>query len=159
MALRLIEAVLVRLRSDFGVVSIVKDFALSTGTITCIFVLVSFKLNDLPKVLSIDEFKGTTDKGKYHCILVDPINSKVLDIHEHRSLDFLLQYFSRFKNRNIVQYVIMVFGILTNRQLSNYAIMLRLFLNTFNTCETVFVYWIRCTEAFGGNYIIQKVNS
>jgi len=84
----------------------ISNLGISTCTITRIFDLVSYKLNDLPEVLSIDEFKGTTDKGKYHCILVDPIKSKVLDILDCRSLDFLLQYFSRFKNRDKVKYVV-----------------------------------------------------
>jgi len=106
MTRRLIEVVLERLRSNFSMSSIAKDFGLSTCTITRIFDYVSYKLTDLPEVLSVDEFKGTTDKGKYHCILVDPIKSKVLDILDHRSLDYLLKYFSRFKNRNKVKYVI-----------------------------------------------------
>jgi transposase len=57
-------------------------------------------------VLSIDEFKGTTDKGKYHCILVDPVNSKVLDVLDSRNLDFLLRYFRGFKDRDNVKYVV-----------------------------------------------------
>lgn len=106
MTRRLIEAIIDRLRSNFSMYSIAKDFGLSTCTITRIFDFVSYKLTDLPEVLSLDEFKGTTDKGKYHCILVDPIKSRVLDILDRRSLDFLLRYFSRFKNRDKVKYVV-----------------------------------------------------
>lgn len=103
---RLIATVVERLRSNFSMASIARDFGVSTCTVTRIFDLVSYKLNDLPEVLSIDEFKGTTDKGKYHCILVDPIQSKVLDVLDRRSLDFLLKYFSRFKNRDKVRHIV-----------------------------------------------------
>ena len=49
---------------------------------------------------------GTTDKGKYHCILVDPIKSVVLDVLDSRSLEFLLKYFRRFPERHKVKYVV-----------------------------------------------------
>ena len=39
-------------------------------------------------------------------MLVDPVQSKVLDIIDKRSLDYLLKYFSKFKERQHVKYVV-----------------------------------------------------
>ncbi|MGI6554271.1 MAG: ISL3 family transposase [Bacillota bacterium] len=103
---RLVEAIIDRLRTNFSMCSIAKDFGVSACTITRIFDYVSYKVTHLPEVLSIDEFKGTTEKGKYHCVLVDPVQSKVLDIIDKRSLDYLLKYFSKFKERQHVKYVV-----------------------------------------------------
>ena len=34
----------------------------------------------LPKVLSIDEFRGNTEYGKFQCILTDPVHKKIVDV-------------------------------------------------------------------------------
>ena len=47
----------------------------------------------LPSCLSIDEFKGNTDAGKYQCILVDACKNRVLDILPDRSQSHLTTYF------------------------------------------------------------------
>ncbi|CCO07916.1 ISL3 family transposase [Desulforamulus hydrothermalis] len=106
MTKRLIMAVVDRLRSNSSMCSVADDFSLSPCTITRIFDYLSYSLKELPTVLSIDEFKGTTDKGKYHCILADPISSKVLDILESRTQDYLVSYFKKFNNLDKVKYVV-----------------------------------------------------
>lgn len=106
MTFRLIEAIVEKLRTNYSMSSIAKDYCVSPCTVTRIFDYVSYNLNNLPEVLSIDEFKGTTDKGKYHCVLVDPVNSKVLDILDSRKLEHLVKYFAKFKDRNKVKYVV-----------------------------------------------------
>jgi len=103
---RLTEAIIEKMRTNYSMQSIAKECGLSPCTITRIFDYLSYKLEQLPEVLSIDEFKGTTDKGKYHCILVDPVKSKVLDILDSRSLDYLLNYFKKFKERDHIKYVV-----------------------------------------------------
>jgi len=106
MTLRLIEAVVDKLRTNYSMSSIAKDYNISPCTVTRIFDCVSYNLKKLPEVLSIDEFKGTTEKGKYHCVLVDPVNSKVLDILDSRNLDYLINYFANFKDQHNVRYVV-----------------------------------------------------
>lgn len=106
MSKRLIEAVVHQLRNNYSMKSVAQFYGLVPCTVARIFDYVCYQLNQLPEVLSIDEFKGTTDKGKYHCILVDPIHSQVLDILGSRSLDYLINYFRAFKDRSKVKYVV-----------------------------------------------------
>ncbi len=61
----------------------------------------------LPTVLSIDEFKGNTDQGKFQCILTDPVHKKVLDILPNRYGTQLSLYFHSFANRQAVRYLVM----------------------------------------------------
>lgn len=103
---RLIEAIIEKLRTNYSMTSIAKDFGISSSTVARIFDYISYSINELPEVISIDEFKGTTDKGKYHCILVDPVKSVVLDILDQRNFDFLVKYFKKFTNLENVKYVV-----------------------------------------------------
>lgn len=65
------------------------------------------KPKTLPMVLSIDEFKGDTQYGKYQCILTAPLQKTVLDILPTRYSSQLFDYFSTFPNRKQVKYWIM----------------------------------------------------
>ena len=47
-------------------------------------------LKTLPRVISFDEFKADTKKGKYAFILNDPIHKKVLDILPNRKKEYLI---------------------------------------------------------------------
>ena len=60
----------------------------------------------LPRVLSIDEFKGNTEYGKFHCILTDPVQRRVLDILPTCYERDIYQYLSSFPDRNRVQYFV-----------------------------------------------------
>lgn len=60
----------------------------------------------LPEVISFDEFKADTDKGKYAFIINDPINKKTIDILSNRRKDYLIKYFTTVNNRKQVKYVI-----------------------------------------------------
>mgnify|MGYP003571386346 CR=1 FL=1 len=60
----------------------------------------------LPKVISMDEFKADTNKGKYAFILNDPIHKKTLDILPNRKKEYLIQYFTYTENRHSVEFVI-----------------------------------------------------
>ncbi len=60
----------------------------------------------LPRVISLDEFKADTNKGKYAFILNDPIHKKTLDILPTRKKDDLIQYFTYIENRSSVEFVI-----------------------------------------------------
>ena len=61
---------------------------------------------NLPKVISLDEFKADTNEGKYAFILNDPIHKKTLDILPSRKKEYLIQYFTHTENRHSVEFVI-----------------------------------------------------
>ena len=61
---------------------------------------------NLPRVISFDEFKADTKKGKYAFVLNDPIHKNVLDILSNRKKEYLIQYFTYCNNRHSVEYVI-----------------------------------------------------
>ena len=81
---RLVKFVLNRLTDERSFTSVAREVNLSVSTIIRIFDLVSYPKAELPKVLSIDEFKGNTWGEKYQCILTDPENKIVLDILPER---------------------------------------------------------------------------
>jgi len=60
----------------------------------------------LPRVISLDEFKADTNKGKYACVINDPIHKETLDILSTRKKDDLIQYFTGVENRSSVEFVI-----------------------------------------------------
>ena len=68
---------------------------------------VSYSPAELPEVLSIDEFRGNSGGVKFQCILTDPANKKVFDILPTRSQEYLYWYFSKFKDRKNVKFVVM----------------------------------------------------
>ena len=61
----------------------------------------------LPRVLSIDEFKGDTEYGKFQCILTSPEKKQVFDILPTRYGAQIYEYLHDFPNRRQVQYVVM----------------------------------------------------
>ena len=63
-------------------------------------------VRNLPKVISMDEFKANTNKGKYAFVLNDPIHKKTLDILPSRKKEYLIQYFTYTENRHSVEFVI-----------------------------------------------------
>lgn len=54
-------------------------------------------LPPLPEVIGIDEFKGNTNKTKYHCILTDLSNNTVLDILPNRTQATLRHHFKKYQ--------------------------------------------------------------
>ena len=63
-------------------------------------------VKNLPRVISLDEFKADTKEGKYAFILNDPIHKKALDILPNRKKEYLIQYFTHTENRHSVEFVI-----------------------------------------------------
>jgi transposase len=59
-----------------------------------------------PEIISFDEFKADTDKGKYSCIINDPINKKTIDILPTRKKVDIIKYLKKVKNKDKVKYVI-----------------------------------------------------
>jgi len=65
------------------------------------------KPSRLPKVLSIDEFRGNTEYGKFQCILTDPVHKRIVDVLPTRCHAQIYDYLRTFPNRNQVQYFVM----------------------------------------------------
>ena len=65
------------------------------------------KPKKLPRVLSIDEFKGNAGGQKFQAILTDAENHRLFDILPNRSMVYIMQYLQEFKNKNDVKYVVM----------------------------------------------------
>lgn len=107
MSTRLIGFIIDRLRENYSMKSVARECRLSISTVIRVFDLISYTNKELPSVISIDEFKGTTDKGKYQCIIADPVNKRVLDILPDRELVNVKDYLKSFKSRENVQYVVM----------------------------------------------------
>ena len=70
------------------------------------FRYVNFKPRKLPKVLSLDEFKGNSGGHKYNSIIADPQNHKVIDILPDRYESDLVRYFAQFKSKTHAEYFI-----------------------------------------------------
>ena len=62
---------------------------------------------NLPKVLSIDEFRGNANGQKFQAILTDAHNHDIIDILPSRSQSVLIDYIKGFKNRKDVRYFVM----------------------------------------------------
>lgn len=93
---RLSAYIIEKLRNSDSFTKISKEVGKSISTVIRVFDLVSFGKAVLPNVLSIDEFKGNTNKEKYQVILTDPVNHKVLDILPARTKYELTNYFKQF---------------------------------------------------------------
>ena len=78
---------------------VAKEVNLSITTVMRTFDLVSYAPRRLPTALSIDEFKGNTNKEKYQCIITDPENKVVLDILPKRYESYLTKYFLKFDKK------------------------------------------------------------
>ena len=94
---RLSAYIIDRLRKMVTFTDVGKEVNLSTTTIMRTFDLVSYSPRDLPTTLSIDEFKGNTNKEKYQCIITNPVNKTVLDILPKRYESYLTTYFLGFE--------------------------------------------------------------
>lgn len=101
--------ILEELHNNHSVKSIAKHCNVSAFTVNRLFNFISPPTTKLPRVLSIDEFRGNTGGEKFQCILTDPENRKVIDILLGRSSFYLTEYFRSFskKEREKVQIVIM----------------------------------------------------
>ena len=94
---RLSAHIINELANEVSFTSVAQKVNLSTTTIMRVFDLVSYAPKQLPTTLSIDEFKGNTNKEKYQCIITDPVNKVVLDILPKRYESYLTSYFLNFE--------------------------------------------------------------
>lgn len=98
------------LNYNLSISFIAKENGLSPGTVRNIFkkAMSSYPehIINLPRVISFDEFKADTNRGKYAFVLNDLIHRKCLDILPERKKEYLLSYFTHCNNRYSVEYII-----------------------------------------------------
>jgi len=103
---RLIAFIINSFREVVSVKHLARLANVSPTTAARVFDHIKYSNKTLPRVLSIDEFRGNADGEKFQCILTDPESRKVLDILPNRKSEDLYRYFSQFKDRNNVKYVV-----------------------------------------------------
>ncbi len=87
---------------------IAKSLGISPSTVGRWLKLLGFSApSRLPSVLSIDEFRGNTDRGKFQCIITAPKEKAIVDILPTRYSTDISGYFRSFPNREAVKYVVM----------------------------------------------------
>lgn len=90
---RLTKYIVSELRNTVSIHSVSKRCNVSTNTVSRILDTINYTCPTLKEAISIDEFRGNTNAGKFQCILVNPIKSQVLDILPNRSQSCLTEYF------------------------------------------------------------------
>ena len=95
-------------RERISVKSIADRMGVSPSSVFRWLKTVNFpKPDKLPKVLSIDEFKGDSGEEKFNCVLTDLTDRKVFDILLSRKQEDIYAYLSGFKDKSNVRYVVM----------------------------------------------------
>ena len=94
---RLTHKIVDLLRNLVNIKSVAEATNVSVSTVTRILDTLSYSPPSLPECISIDEFKGDTDAGKYQCILVDAKKHKILDVLPDRTQSHLSAYFKELK--------------------------------------------------------------
>ena len=103
---RLVAEIMFAFQKTISAKEIGCRYNISSVTAMRYFTLFNKKLTKLPKVISLDEFKGNAGGQKYNCIIVDPENREVLDVLPNRYENHLIKYFSQFSNKNEVKYFV-----------------------------------------------------
>lgn len=106
------HACLVQFRENTAMAVISRMMGVSKSSVYRMFfnhIKVKERFYHLTSVISIDEFRATTDKGTYAFHITDPINGRTLDIIEDRKESSLRSYFIRFpfEERKKVKIIIM----------------------------------------------------
>lgn len=91
--------------------SVAIESGVSTGTVIRLFNNISYeKPRELPEVLGIDEFKGNSGNQKYHCILTDIKNHRVIDILHTRNKNDLIDYIKQYDRSEVKYFVSDMYG-------------------------------------------------
>ncbi|MBU5334785.1 MAG: ISL3 family transposase [Anaerocolumna aminovalerica] len=91
--LRLSFKIIDQLRNLVSIKSVAETTNVSVSTVTRLLDTVRYPAPSLVECISIDEFKGNTDAGKYQCILTDARKHRILDILPDRTQSHLSSYF------------------------------------------------------------------
>ena len=97
---RFIIDIIELLRNTTSFTQIARENNTSVTKVMRIFDMIFYSLNELPRTVAIDEFKGNTGGEKYNCIITDPENRVVLDILPTRKMYDLIKYFKEFPKEN-----------------------------------------------------------
>ena len=100
---RLSAYIIDQLRNNDSFTQVSKQVGRSVSTIIRLFDMISFGKAKIPNVLSIDEFKGNTNKEKYQVILTNPETHQVLDILPSRTKYELINYFKQYSKEERLQ--------------------------------------------------------
>lgn len=93
------QACILAMRENTALSVIARMFGVSKSCVYRLFnnhLEVKIRSYKLSSVISVDEFRATTDKGVYAFNIVNPITGKVIDIIEDRKASSLRTYFLRF---------------------------------------------------------------
>ena len=104
---RVFMQVFEQLKDCRSIKDIAKDNNMSPPTAAKVSDLIEHTASRLPRVLSIDEFRGNAEGERFQCILADPENRKVLDILPTRKHEEIYDYLGKFKNHKDVKVVVM----------------------------------------------------
>lgn len=88
--------ILAKLKTNMAVNSIAQGANVSSATVNRLFHFLAEPKKELPRVLSIDEFKGNAGGEKFLAILTDPVNRRIIDILPGRQTHHLTSYFRQF---------------------------------------------------------------
>lgn len=107
-----IQSALFEFKENHSIASISRMHGLGKNTAYRIFadnISIPSRYYHLSSVISIDEFKATSEKGTYAFHIANPLDGKTLDIIEDRKASYLRSYFLRFsfQQRKKVKIIIM----------------------------------------------------
>ena len=105
---RVTEFIIERLTGKQSMKDIANDANVSSTTVARLLPPLAVSPKHLPKILCIDEFKGTTGYYKYQESLLNGETNKPIDIVECRYKNHLLDYFKKFslEEREKVKYIV-----------------------------------------------------
>ena len=104
---RMFLYMLQQFREFWSMKSVARSNNVSSPTAARVLDYLNYTPLRLPKVLSIDEFRGNSGGEKFQCILTDLAQKKIFDILPSRSSEHLYAYFSKFANRKEVEFLVM----------------------------------------------------
>ena len=106
MTQRAVTSMITKLGKVHSYTDVAKEYGVSTSTVIRYFKYVNYhKPIKLPEVLGIDEFKGNSGREKFHVILTDINEKKVIDILKTRKENDLCRYFKDFDRENVKYFV------------------------------------------------------
>lgn len=104
---RLALQVIGRLSEKVSRKDIAKEFQVSESTVCRWMNLTEYgKPEKLPRVLSIDEFRGNAGGERFQCILTAPEERRILDVLPNCREAQITEYLRAFPNRNEVDYFV-----------------------------------------------------
>lgn len=92
-SIRLTKYIVNELRNTTTIKEVARRANICSTTVTRILDTIHYTCPPLKDSISIDEFKGNAETGKYQCILVNPKQRFIMDILPNRTQAHLASYF------------------------------------------------------------------